>query len=189
MIFLERSLPNFSPREAAVLAGVPLQRIQNALTVGRLGPRRPTLDGRRRVDLAALLAFALGERLGKIKVEPSLLYDRLRKVGIPRRPLALTDSVTVDAPHLLGSVVRNLVLYREATDWIVVSDRVILGGVPVIRGTRIPARTIHGRVKSGEPAAEVRADYPYLTRRQIDAAVLYVEANPPRGRPPRRSRR
>ena len=178
-------MTTFSPREAAALAGVPLQRIQNALTTGRLRPRR-VAAGRRRVNLAELLAFALGDRLDRIKVEPSLLYARLRGVGVPKHPLPLTDGVIVDAPRLLGPVIRNLDLYRSACEEIIASDDAILGGLPVIRGTRIPARIVHARVKAGEPIAEIRADYPYLTKRQIEAAVLYVEAKPQRGRPRKR---
>jgi len=31
----------------------------------------------------------------------------------------------------------------------------------------------------------LREEYPYLTRKQIDAAFLFAEANPERGRPPK----
>jgi uncharacterized protein (DUF433 family) len=185
---MARPAVRYTPQEAAALAGVRLQRIQNAITDRQLGRAfRLSPDGRRRIDLPALLTFAVIERLEKVRIEPSALYRKLREVGgVPRAPLAITDAVTIDAPKLLAPVAHNLKLYERARERIV-SDSGIMGGLPVVRDTRVPARTLHARIRGGDSIESVLQDYPYLDRETVEAAVLYVEANRARGRPRRRS--
>ncbi|HLY55082.1 MAG TPA: DUF433 domain-containing protein [Stellaceae bacterium] len=173
----------YTPQEAAALAGVRLQRIQNAITAGRLGRRFAVAStGRRRIDLAAVLTFATAHRLGKVRIEPATLYRAFRKAGLPHGPVPVTDSVTIDAARLIGPVVRNVELYETARKRIV-SDPAIMGGVPIVKGTRIPARTLHARIEGGDSIGSVLEDYPYLDRDTVEAAVLFVAANPARGRP------
>jgi uncharacterized protein (DUF433 family) len=59
----------------------------------------------------------------------------------------------------------------------------ILGGEPVIKGTRIAARHVADLIKAGATRAEVAEDLD-LTDRQIDAAVVFDQTRPKRGRPP-----
>jgi uncharacterized protein (DUF433 family) len=175
----------YTPQEAAALAGVRLQRIQNAITERQLGHAFALApDGRRRLDLPALLTFAANDRLGKVHIEPKTLYEAFRKVGLPRGPVPVTDAITIDALRLLGAVVRNVELYDTARKRIV-SDPAVMGGVPVVKGTRIPARTLHSRVTGGDRIESILKEYPYLDRETIESAVLFIEANPMRGRPPR----
>ncbi len=58
----------------------------------------------------------------------------------------------------------------------IVSDPEIMGGLPVIRGTRLPARMLHARVKGGDSIDCILEDYPYLARETIEAALSYVDA-------------
>ncbi len=175
----------YTPQEAAALAGVRLRRIQNALTDRRLGRAFGTRGGRRGIDLPAVLTFAVVDRLGTVRIEPATLYRTFRKVGVPHGPLAVTEAVTLDASALLVTVVRNLALYEKARERIV-SDKTVMGGLPVVKGTRLPATTLHARVKGGDTIESILEDYPYLDRETIEAAVLFVDANPARGRPRRR---
>ena len=178
----------YTPREAAALSGVRLQRIQNAITDGLIGRRALTRarDGRRRIDLPAVLTFAAVDRLGKVRIEPKALYKAFRKSGLPRGPVAVTEAVTIDAARLLAPVVRKVRLYETARARIV-SNRAVMGGLPVVKGTRIPARTLHARLKGGDTLDSILEDYPHLDRETVEAAYLYVEANPRRGRPRRRA--
>jgi uncharacterized protein (DUF433 family) len=175
----------FTPQEAAALTGVKLQRLQNALTERQLGRSfRAGADGRRRIDLPGMMTFAAMERMPHVRVAPEALYRAFKRTGgLPRGPVEIDDAVVIDAPRLLAQVVSNLALYERAQA-LIVSDPTVMGGVPVIKGTRIPARTLHARVKGGDPVDTILAEYPYLDRQMLDAAVFYVEANPARGRPP-----
>jgi uncharacterized protein (DUF433 family) len=51
-----------------------------------------------------------------------------------------------------------------------------MGGVPCIRGLRIPVATIVGMVAEGMSKSEILADYPDLEREDIDEALLYAAA-------------
>jgi uncharacterized protein (DUF433 family) len=176
-------LPQYTPQEAAALAGVRLGRIQNAITNRQLGRGFTRQNrGRRNIDLPAVLTFALMQRLEKIHVDPKALYEVFRRTGLPSKPIAVTDAVTIDAPRLLEPVIRNIQAYDAARQCIV-SDPAVMGGLPVVKGTRIPARTLHARVKGGDAIASILKEYPYLDRKTVEAAVLFIEANPSRGRP------
>ena len=62
------------------------------------------------------------------------------------------------------------------------SRKDILGGEPLIKGTRIAARHVADLVKQGAEHAELRDDLD-LTDAQIDAAVVFDLTSPKRGRP------
>jgi len=60
----------------------------------------------------------------------------------------------------------------------VVSDSAIMGGTPVIRGTRIPVRLVAEMRRQGASVEEILAGYPSLTSVQIAFAELYAEVQP-----------
>jgi uncharacterized protein (DUF433 family) len=70
---------------------------------------------------------------------------------------------------------------RAAQD-AVVSDPEILGGVPVLRGTRVPVHDVAASVAAGLPLDRILAAYLSLDADQIELATIYAEANPMRGR-------
>ena len=66
-------------------------------------------------------------------------------------------------------------------------DPEIMGGTPCIAGTRITVYAIAARFNGGETIEELLADWPYITKAQIEAAVDYAARTPfvedPDGRP------
>jgi uncharacterized protein (DUF433 family) len=62
---------------------------------------------------------------------------------------------------------------EEFMDRIVV-DHEILGGKPVIKGTRIPVYLIIELLGNGLTEKEVLWEYPTLTKEDIKAALLYA---------------
>jgi uncharacterized protein (DUF433 family) len=66
---------------------------------------------------------------------------------------------------------------------IVVEDPKILGGTPVIKGTRVPVYDVAAAATSGLSVSDIKDDYPSLSEEDIALAILYVKATPPRGRP------
>lgn len=50
----------------------------------------------------------------------------------------------------------------------------ILGGTPIVRGTRIPVSTILACVADGYSRKEIRQEYPRLTDEDIAEALLYA---------------
>lgn len=52
----------------------------------------------------------------------------------------------------------------------------ILGGQPIVRGTRVPVYLIVDWVNSGHTPEEIVADYPDLTVEDLEAALAYAAA-------------
>lgn len=49
-----------------------------------------------------------------------------------------------------------------------------MGGVPCLRGLRIPVATVIGLVAEGQTTDEILADYPDLERADIREALLFA---------------
>ncbi|MGH6951385.1 MAG: DUF433 domain-containing protein [Vitreimonas sp.] len=65
--------------------------------------------------------------------------------------------------------------------------REILGGEPVLKGTRIPVRVVADLVKKGASAKDLEDEFD-VTPAQTRAAVLFDQITPRQGRPPMRRR-
>lgn len=50
----------------------------------------------------------------------------------------------------------------------------IMAGKPVIKGTRIPVDLIVKLVARGAAYEEIRKDFPYLTKKDVKAALMYA---------------
>lgn len=57
----------------------------------------------------------------------------------------------------------------------IISDPKILGGKPIIAGTRISVELILDRIASGMSVKEILNDYPHLTTSQIQTAISYAK--------------
>lgn len=51
----------------------------------------------------------------------------------------------------------------------------ILGGTPVIKGTRVSVEMIKARIRGRDLPSMIMKDYPYLTVEQLFAAACYME--------------
>jgi uncharacterized protein (DUF433 family) len=58
----------------------------------------------------------------------------------------------------------------------ILADHRIMGGVPCIRGTRIPVATIVGLVAQGLTTEAIVADYPQLATEDVRAALEFAAA-------------
>jgi len=56
----------------------------------------------------------------------------------------------------------------------IVADHRIMGGVPCIRGTRIPVATVIGLFAQGHSFDEILADYPQLSVEDVRAALEFA---------------
>ena len=60
------------------------------------------------------------------------------------------------------------------TDYRVTVDQRIMGGVPCIRGTRIPVATVVGLVAHGQSVDDIVADYPTLEAADVVSALEFA---------------
>lgn len=57
---------------------------------------------------------------------------------------------------------------------LIAQDPNILGGKPIIAGTRISVETILELISSGMGTKDIVKEYPFLNKKQIQAAVNYA---------------
>lgn len=181
--------------EAAVVSQVALRDVNRAIDEGILPAGFFTLENGRHVSPAActLISFyfesakslTAEERLFTI----GLLEARLRKWKTQALSVLVEKDWTVQhafltidfAPFVKGAAER-LSRLTKARD-MVVSSPDILGGAPVMRGTRIPVHDIAASVAAGIPMSRILEAYPALDAEKVELAAIYAQANPVRGRP------
>lgn len=58
----------------------------------------------------------------------------------------------------------------------IIADHRIMGGVPCVKGTRIPAATVVGLVAERMSVDEILADYPQRVADDVQACLEYAAA-------------
>jgi uncharacterized protein (DUF433 family) len=175
----------FTPTEAAVLTGLPVKAVNNAIdkkTVSAVAGEdagRPT----RLLDARALVSLSLERRLAD-RIAPELrrkVFDAL--VESPRNVVSLEGGLLkIDLREPRRELATSLRELRRARR-LVISDPEIMGGDPVFRGTRVPVHLIADLVAQGATEAELLGGYPRLAPEMIRLAPVYAAAYPLRGRP------
>lgn len=175
----------FTPTEAAVLTRLPLKAVNNAIDKKTIAAVAGERAGRatRLLDARALVSLAVERRLAD-RIAPELrrkLFDAL--ADAPRNVVALEGGLLkIDLREPRRELAASLRDLRRARR-LVVSDRDIMGGDPVFRGTRVPVHLIADLVAQGAAADELLSDYPRLTAEMVRLAPVYAAAYPLRGRP------
>lgn len=59
----------------------------------------------------------------------------------------------------------------------IVRDAKICGGEPILRGTRVPLRTVLASLAEGATPAEILKDFPSLTEAALRAVIAYAAAS------------
>ena len=98
-------------------------------------------------------------------------------------PVQFAPGATLALAELAAEEFETALRYIDARERYIVSDENILGGTPIIAGTRIPVYSILARMKEGETLDELCEDNPDIPREAIEAAAIYARSNPLRGRP------
>src|SRR5205807_4059001 len=174
----------FTPTEAAVLTGLTLKAVNNAIDKKTISAVLGE-EGGRLLDARALVSLALERRLAD-RVAPELrrqVFDAL--AGSPRNVVSLEGGlVKIDLREPRRELATSLRELRRARR-LVISDPEIMGGDPVFRGTRVPVHLIAELVAQGSKPAELIDSYPRLTAEMIRLAPVYAGPYPLRGRPRR----
>ena len=174
----------FTPTEAAVLTGLTLKAVNNAIDKKTIAAV-PGEEGGRLLDARALMSLSIERRLSDRIATPELrrrVFDAL--ADAPRNVVSLEGGLLkIDLREPRRELAASLRELRRARR-LVVSDPEILGGDPVFRGTRVPVHLVAELVAQGSEPAELMESYPRLTADMIRLAPVYAAAYPLRG--PRR---
>lgn len=186
------------PSEAAVVARVALRDVHRVIDERILPDNLFNTDEGRQVHVLACFlidfyfhsasSLTSEERMLAINVAGSRLNvstfrNEWSWTGLFEKDWTVRDDFLVI--DLISFVRRSkegldrLVAARE----LVVSDPEILGGTPVIRGTRIPVYDVAASMAAGIPLNRMLVAYPGLDRERLELAKIYADANPQRGRP------
>lgn len=180
----------FSRREAALLAGVPLKAVDKAIEEKVVRVRRSKAAGTL-LDVDDVMALAVIGRAGvplrsQAKRKIRRWLQETQPYGAGKRPeLQLSDVVVIRLDPGFRDAFKQLSGYREGRERFIESNSEIRQGEPVISGTRIPVRAVAERVKGGETIDDLIEDYPKVPRKAFEAALIYAQAHPRRGRPAR----
>ena len=171
----------FTPTEAAVLTGLPLKAVNNAIDRKTISAV-PGEEGGRLLDARALVSLSIEQRLSDRLATPELrrrVFDALADAS--RNTLSLEgDLIKIDLRKPRRALAASLRDLRKARR-LVVSDPEILGGDPVFRGTRVPVHLVAELVAQGSKPAELIEGYPRLTAEMTRLAPVFAAAYPLRG--------
>jgi len=183
--------PDLTIREAAELAGVTKVTVEKAVEakVIRTLSRSARLRGgaTRFVPLKAVAYFVALRRanLGDLPIrhKKSLWAKLIRLEPMVLEPVEFSPGTFLHFRELAAERFEAAASYKAARDAHIVSGDDILGGTPVIRGTRITVYSVLARIQDGETVDDLSADNPDIPREAFEAAALFAKAHPMRGRP------
>lgn len=181
--------------EAAVVARVSLRDVNRVIDERILPETLVSVDNGRYVLGAActLISFYF-ESARRLTAEERLFAIRSAEPRLRRWNRAATeallkadwtvrhDFLTIDLLPFFERSIARLERLDAATELVTISDDV-MGGTPVISGTRVPVHDVAAAMAASIPVKEILEDYPSLTEDKLELAALYAEANPLRGRP------
>jgi uncharacterized protein (DUF433 family) len=176
-----------TPAEAAAVADVPVKALYK--TVAERLPKSYVVrrSGQTYLTPAAVLCVRLDYEFPKdVPVRARrLIYSKVKDGGSGRVECGTKlFSYVVDprpVAEVLGGRMRR---YRKAMQ-LIVEDPEIQAGAATFKGTRLLVHQIADLTKQGVSEKELCEDYPNLTPAMIDAACIFAQAHPRRGRPRR----
>jgi uncharacterized protein (DUF433 family) len=181
--------PLLTRNEIAEISGVSLNAVNKALEQRVAKARR----SRGRTLLAADEAAGLA-LLSELPISLSIKLKReVRNWIVKRNPakaeeFELSRALRIAMTENAADVAKRAFDYVRLREQYVETDPGRMGGTPVIRGTRVPVRTLAQLVEGGESPKALKEDYPHIPEEAYDVAVLWAKGNPRRGRPTGQSR-
>jgi len=181
--------PLLTRNEIAEISGVSINAVNKALEQRVAKARRQ----RGRTLLAADEAAALA-LLSELPIGLSIKLKRdVRNWIVKRNPaeaeeFELSRALRIAMTENAADVAKRAIDYVRLREKYVEVDPGKMGGTPVIRGTRVPVRTLAQLVEGGESREVLKEDYPHIPKEAFDVAVLWARGNPRRGRPTRERR-
>ncbi len=178
-------------RETAALAGVSRTTIEKALEARVLraltGPARLRGGAMRYLPVRAVVYFHTLKAANltdlPLRHKRAIWTNMIRLEPMQLETIEFTPGAMIDLERLAADSLRKAERYRKARDRYITSDEDILGGTPVIVGTRLTVYAILGRLQDGDSIDDLVEDYPEFPREAFEAAEIYAKTHPLRGRP------
>lgn len=186
---MKNNMPNaarqYTPAEAAVLSGIAVKAVHNAIDKRIIEGQSPSAAKRIRRSLSAkdVLRLKLWHEVGAMLSQErrQRLFEEVEQRPDAKRVKA--DALVIidveEARRQIARRVRDL----EAAEAAVTRNDALMGSEPVFKGTRVPVRLIAAMLDHGASEAEILDGYPALEARHLELARIWAAAHPRRGRP------
>jgi uncharacterized protein (DUF433 family) len=177
----------FSPAEIGAVAGVPVKSVYKVIEQRLPGGFVVRRKRRRLLTRQGAVCIVIDSKMPKdvpIAIRKRV-YAQIKGVVGSSRLIKYKYGIlhyVVDVKTAADKVEADLARYRKSMK-LIVEDPSIQGGAATFKGTRILVHQIADLISHGATEAELREDYPRLTRAMITAATVYSKAHPRRGRP------
>lgn len=178
--------------EVALIAAVPPRSVEKAIETGIMKPVKGLAmfsnAPARLLDVDAVCYFAAVGHLSFLKEIPvsrkKVLMKTIRAMLGPNlTPIDLEPGLHLDLPMVAGPKLEIARAYMAGKKLYIASDPEIFGGVPIIKGTRIPVYAVRDRLADGDTIDDLLEDYPEIPREAFNVADIYARTHPERGRP------
>lgn len=179
-----KTSPLLTRNEIAELSGVSLGAVNKALEQRVTKARRQRGRTLLAADEAAALALLSELPIGlSIKVKREVRNWIVKRNPAKAEEFELSRALRVAMTENAADVAKRAFDYVRLREKYIETDPDKMGGTPVIRGTRVPVRTLAQLIEGGEDRAALRDDYPHIPQEAHEVAVLWARGNPRRGRP------
>lgn len=176
-----------SPNEVAILAETSSSVVEKALEQKVLRAQSSRASGRL-LPLHAVALAATVKSLGRrLTVNDKKLVARklaaLSPAALKTAEIEVAPAVVLHIGTLAREAVERAERYIRNRDDFIERVEGVMGGRPVIKGTRLSTTAIHGRLVWGDSIADLMEDYPDIPREAFEAAFIYAKTHPQVGRP------
>lgn len=181
---MSKASPLLTRNEIAELSGVSINAVNKALEQRIAKARRQRGRTLLSADEAAALALLSELPIGlSIKLKREVRNWIVKRNPAKAEEFELSRALRVAMTENAADVARRAFDYVKLREKYVEANPAKMGGTPVIRGTRVPVRTLAQLVEGGETREALSEDYPHIPEDAYDVAVLWAKGNPRRGRP------
>lgn len=189
------AIESLKASEAAFVSRISIRDVNRAIDEHILSDGLVSLDHGRHLHPGACAALSFyyetadrltaTARLNVLReLDKELLALGYLAKGIPHKSdwIIRDDWMTIDVVPFVERAQEALAELAQARDMVTASDD-ILGGVPTIKGTRVPVYDVAASIAAGISLEKVLDAYPALDAKAVRLASTYAAANPLRGRP------
>lgn len=182
----------FTTAEVALLAGVPKRTVDKAIEERVLSARvKRAARGRTslRLPLHAVPYSVIIKKLGislPLNAKRTILHELGKRSAAKmiNGSITIAPALTLDLSSLVAEdLVTKAASYAETRERVIEENPDILGGTPVIRGSRLSVYALEGRVNGGDSVEDILDDYPDLKPEELETALLYASSHRRAGRP------
>jgi uncharacterized protein (DUF433 family) len=174
----------FTPAEAAAVSGIGIKAVHNAIDKRIVDTVPSPRSSRRRVLtkeglLRLKLWYGVGSTLAAERRQR--LFEEIK--AAPRAKTVKADDLLIIDVETARKQLQSRMSDLEEAESAIGRVKGVMGGEPVFRGTRIPARLVAAMLEQGAEEWDILEGYPSLTPRMLELAKIWAAAHPARGRP------